>query len=174
MKTQATNILYKGTIKNRTDSKDLLFNPGDLVIVKREIPRLLILLCPCGCGDDLLINLDKRSGPAWRYYLKSGSFSLFPSYWRDTACGSHFIIWKNRIYWCYGRNELDENCTVSEQVENRVLEVLKENEYIHYIEIADQCGLIPWESLQACKQLSKKRLCKAKDDLFNEYFTRLT
>lgn len=174
MKTQIKNIFYKGAIKNRTESKDLLLNPGDFVIVERGVPRLLILRCPCGCGDDLLINLDKRSGPAWRLYSKSKSFSLFPSYWRDTACGSHFIIWENRIYWCYRRNELDESWTVSERIENKVLEVLKENEYIHYIELADDCGLIPWESLQACKQLSKKGLCVANNDQPKEYFKKST
>jgi len=133
MKTQAKHIFYKGTIKNRSDSKDLLFKPGDFVIVEREIPRLFILRCPCGCGDDLLINLDKRSGPAWRLYSKSKKYSLYPSYWRDTACGSHFIIWSSKIYWCYRTNETEENWTVNEIIENRVLELLNQDEFIHYI-----------------------------------------
>ncbi len=174
MPQRVNQIYYKETIENRSNSKDLLFKAGDFVIVKRGIPRLLILRCPCGCGDDLLINLDKRSGKAWRLYSRFESFSLFPSYWRDTACGSHFIIWENRIYWCYRTNELDEGWRVNERIENKVLEVLKENEYRHYIELADECGLIPWECLQACKQLSRKGLCISKNGVSKEQFKKST
>ena len=71
MELRAIKITYKGSVSNRSDSKDLITDPGDMVIVKRGVPRLLILRCPCGCGDDLIINLDKRSGPAWRLYSKS-------------------------------------------------------------------------------------------------------
>jgi len=28
----------------------------------------MVLRRPCGCGDDLLINMGKRAGKAWRYY----------------------------------------------------------------------------------------------------------
>lgn len=172
MPTRVNKISYKGTISNRGDSQELLFNSGDFVIVKRGVPRLLIFRCPCGCGDDLLINLDKRSGPAWRLYSKSKVYSLYPSYWRDTACGSHFIIWNSNIYWCYRYNETQENWAVSKIIENRVLEALDEDEFIHYIDLADNTGLIPWECLQACKQLCEKGLCITNGIKF-EYFKKI-
>jgi len=165
MTARAIKVSFKGTIQSRSESKNLLLNSGDFVTVKRVTLRLLILRCPCGCGDDLLINLDKRSGPAWRLYSKSGLYSLFPSYWRDTQCGSHFIIWNCRIYWCYNRNdEPDEDWRIGERIEQIVLEALKEDDFVHYIDLADELGLIPWESLQACKQLLEKGLCISGED----------
>src|SRR5690242_11685633 len=172
MKTKTDSIYFKGIIHNRSDSNDLLFNPGDLVIVKRGIERLIILRCPCGCGDDLLINLDKRAGKAWRLYSKFKSYTLYPSYWRDNGCHSHFILWDNKIYW-FGRDiESNECIAVSKQIENKILEVLKEDEFTHYLDLADECGLDPWECLQACKQISKKGLCKAKKGKYKEYFKK--
>ena len=170
---RANKIYYKGTIESRTKSRDLLQEPGDFVIVKRGIPRLVILCCPCGCGDDLLINLDKRSGPAWRLYSKNGKYTLFPSYWRDTKCKSHFIIWNNRIYWCYSNYEYDQDWTVGEEVEIIVLEMLKQDEFKSYLEIADESGLLPWETLQACEQLSKRGLCIPKNGRPHEYFKKV-
>ncbi len=160
MKIKATKVSEKGTVWARSAIGNLLQDPGDFVMVKRDVPRLIVLRCPCGCGDDLVINLDRRSGPAWQFYSKSGRNSLYPSYWRDTDCGSHFVIWSNRIYWCYSRSEEEEDLDdVDEEVENEVLKVLKTDEYRHYIDVADECGLIPWESLQACRQLTARKLC---------------
>lgn len=101
MMTKVNRISFKGIIRNRNELENLLVNAGDFVVVKRGRRRLFILRCPCGCGDDLLINLDERSGPAWRLYLRAGNYSLYPSFWRDTKCKSHFIIWNNKIHWCY-------------------------------------------------------------------------
>ena len=169
---KANKIYYKGIAATRSESTGLLEKPGDFALVKRGIPRLLILRCPCGCGDELLINLDKRAGPAWRLYLNMELYSLFPSYWRDTKCGSHFIIWNNKIYWFHKNYRYDEDWNVPQEIENEVLKALKMNEFTHYIEIADECGLIPWECLQACKQLSEKGLCESNDGIRKEYFKK--
>jgi hypothetical protein len=171
---KATKVSNKGNIAARSAANDLLKDPGDFVVVKRDVPRLMVLRCPCGCGDDLIINLDKRSGPAWRFYSKSSRNSLYPSYWRDTDCGSHFVIWNNRIYWCYSRNEEDEDlASVSEEIENEVLSVLKADEYMHYMDIADECGSIPWECLQACRQLMAKGACISASGIIAGKFKKL-
>jgi hypothetical protein len=172
MRSRETKLYYKGTVDKRSDSQELLIKSGDFVIVKREVLRFLVLRCPCGCGDDLLINLDKRSGPAWRLYSKFGSYSLFPSYWRNTECGSHFVIWNNRIYWYSRAEEPDEDWIVDEEIERAVLESLNENVFTHYTEVADACGLIPWESLQACNQLREKGLCELGNGKFKDCFRR--
>lgn len=165
-------ISFKGIIKTRSESKNLLINPGDLAIVERDVPRLIILRCPCGCGDDLIINLDNRIGPAWRLYSKSNSHTLYPSYWRDTACNSHFILWNNKIYW-FGRDEeFSDDLDISTQNEDLILRALKENEFTHYLDLANECRLDPWECLQACKQLSKKGLSKSKKGRYKDYFKK--
>jgi hypothetical protein len=58
-----------------------------------------VLSCPCGCGDEISVNLDPRTGPAWRTYQTARGFTLFPSIWRESGCKSHFIIWEDRILW---------------------------------------------------------------------------
>src|SRR5438309_1731714 len=91
-------LQFRGTVSSRSESSGMLRAPGDAVLVKRGRPRVLLLMCPCGCGEELAILLDDRAGPAWRFYLRGGSITVFPSVWRDTGCESHFILWKDRIY----------------------------------------------------------------------------
>lgn len=164
MPLRAAQILYKGTVSGRSKAYDLLFKAADYVIVERGHPLLIVMRCPCGCGDDLLINLDKRAGPAWRFYQRKSGNSLYPSYWRSSECRSHFIIWNDRIYWCSigdgdEDDEDEEYRSIDDDVEHLVLETLTE-QYVHYIDIADECGLIPWECLQACRQLESRGLCQ--------------
>jgi Family of unknown function (DUF6527) len=131
--------------------------PGDAVLVERGAPRWLLLLCPCGCGAEVPINLDPRVGPAWRFYrdARRGS-SLFPSVWRDTDCGSHFIIWRGRILlFDRGDDELrspedsEELAALMTKVRDRV----PASGIISYVEIADALREVPWDVLTACRQL---------------------
>jgi hypothetical protein len=94
----AKRLSIKGKVVSRADAEKYLKRPGDAVIVDRQGPRWLILLCPCGCGTELPINLDRRAGPAWRIYNspKKG-VSVYPSIWRESDCESHFTIRNNKI-----------------------------------------------------------------------------
>src|SRR5262245_20190289 len=95
-------VSFRGKVEQRDMAARLLQAPGDAVIIERGRPRLLIFRCPCGCGDDLLVNLDRRAGKAWYLYQSRKGLSLYPSYWRDDRCGCHFILWNNQIFWCRG------------------------------------------------------------------------
>src|SRR5437016_13100531 len=122
MGSRVERIMLRGKTETRDSASPLLSKGGDAVIVERGKPRLLVIRCPCGCGDDLLINLDRRAGAAWRYYQNRWGLTLYPSYWRDSACGSHFIVWNNRIYWCYGWESDDSyGWSVSADIEEAVL-----------------------------------------------------
>lgn len=158
MHSRVKTIKFLGKVETRDAASSLLSSAGDAVIVERGKPRLLILRCPCGCGDDLLINLDRRTGAAWYLYRNRKGMTLFPSYWRDDGCGSHFIIWNNRIYWCYGW-ESDESDTwqVSVEIEDKVYAALSDEWFINYEQLAEELDIIPWEVLQACRQLVKQR-----------------
>ncbi len=94
----AKRLSIKANVSSRAGAAGYLKRPGDAVIVERQGPRWLILLCPCGCGAELPLNLDRRAGPAWRLYNspKKG-VSIYPSVWRETDCKSHFIIRRNKI-----------------------------------------------------------------------------
>jgi hypothetical protein len=117
---------------------------------------MLIIRCPCGCGDDLLINLDTRAGPAWRLYKNRRGTTLYPSYWREGGCESHFILWNDHIYWCWGSGDDVDEWTVDPVIEEAVLAELSTHHFTHYYELADSLKLIPWEALQACRQLVGK------------------
>ena len=59
------------------------------------------LLCPCGCGVLIHLNMIPDERPCWRYMQHwNGTVSLSPSVWRTKGCRSHFWIKHGRITWC--------------------------------------------------------------------------
>ena len=59
------------------------------------------LLCPCGCGRVLQMNLLPDERPCWRVMRNmDGTVTLHPSVWRKKDCGSHFWLRNGRIRWC--------------------------------------------------------------------------
>lgn len=58
------------------------------------------MLCPCGCGDVIQLNLLEQVSPHWKARLHpNGSVSLMPSVWRTKGCCSHFWLWDSQIEW---------------------------------------------------------------------------
>jgi hypothetical protein len=150
---RANQIQFTGTFPARDEAAATLIIPGDAALVHRGVPRMLLLKCPCGCGDILVINLDKRAGPAWRLYQRGKSLTLFPSYWRDSKCESHFVLWSNNVYWCDWED--DSLWTSASIIEQRVLRSLPD-QFIHYEALADVLQEIPWDVLLACHSLVRK------------------
>jgi Family of unknown function (DUF6527) len=59
------------------------------------------LLCPCGCGRVLHMNLLSDERPCWELIQhKDGTATLRPSVWRKKGCGAHFWFRLGRIQWC--------------------------------------------------------------------------
>jgi len=150
---RADKIHFAGTFLSRDEAATSLRAPGDTALVHRGVARMLLMNCPCGCGDALVINLDSRAGPAWRLYRRGDKISLFPSYWRDTKCESHFILWRNRIYWCDWDDE--SIWTSPSAIEELVLRELPEH-FINYEALAERLQEDPWDVLQACHVLVRK------------------
>lgn len=171
MKIRVNKIVFKGKVERRDNAGANLVSSGDYVIVERGQARLIVMRCPCGCGDDLLINVDKRVGPAWRFYRNQYGMTLYPSYWRDTACESHFIVWNNNIYWCHGwETEDSDKWSVSSDIEQAVLNNLSKEHFIKYYDLAEKLDLIPWEVLQACRQLASRGLVESgKKERYSEF-----
>ncbi len=151
-------IAINARVYSRANASAYLKQPGDAVIVERNGPRWLILSCPCGCGDELPINLDRRAGPAWRLYESPDGTSVYPSVWRDTDCKSHFIIWRDKILLFEARDEelwTDVAQPSEGQLAVRVLELLSDREQSAE-EISDQIsGSVPWDVLQCCRKLCR-------------------
>lgn len=142
---------------------------GDAALVIRGLPRMLVLRCPCGCGDDLTINLDHRSGRAWKHYIRRGQLTLYPSYWRDTHCECHFILWNNEILWCDWK--YDSYWAGHSDLEERVYAAIS-SEYVSYVNVADELGEIPWEVLKSCNALVRKKRISQHPDRRSGMFRR--
>jgi hypothetical protein len=153
------HLQLRGTVTSRSDTGGMLRVAGDAVLVERGRPRILVIMCPCGCGEELAINLDGQAGPAWRLYRRRGSCTLFPSVWRETGCESHFIVWKDQIY-LFGfsedeahdeRDELSSNgATISREL---VLDALSRKSLESVSAIADRLDALPWDVLVVCRRL---------------------
>jgi hypothetical protein len=152
-------LSLKSVVESRAGVADQLKVPGDAVLIQRGQPRWLFLKCPCGCGDEIPVNLDLRAGKAWRFYrgAKAG-VTLFPSIWRDTGCESHFIIWRDQIL-LFGR--LDDNFSSSpvhpdqRSIARRVLEGWPSQGWASYADVAEGLDEIPWDVLDACRNLAR-------------------
>ncbi|MER8445022.1 DUF6527 family protein [Mesorhizobium sp. M1066] len=149
-------ISLKAEVASRIGAAELLKEPGDAVLVARGRPRWLLLRCPCGCGEEIPLNLDNRAGKAWRLYdAQSEGLTVFPSVWRDTGCKSHFVIWRGHIL-MFGlgrkryspRQELD-----LATLGRRVLSAWPASGFTSYVEVADRLREIPWDVLEACRDL---------------------
>lgn len=84
-------------VSSTSEAPAALSDERTFVIVERGMPRVAMFPCPCGCGDVITLNLDRRVGPAWRLFRHKNEVSLRPSIWREDGCQSHFIVWRNRV-----------------------------------------------------------------------------
>ncbi len=149
-------FIIRARVNSRADASAHLKRPGDAVIVDRQGPRWLVLSCPCGCGAEVPVNLDRRAGPAWRLYESPNGTSIYPSVWRDTDCESHFIIWRDNIFMIrplYGESWIDEVEEGGDDLLRRVLEALSDSDQSAE-EISDQIPQSePWDILRCCRRL---------------------
>lgn len=76
--------------------------PFMLYVVGEELQLwAAAMLCPCGCGDVIAMNLLEQTSPRWSVRIDpGGSVSVIPSVWRSKGCRSHFWLWESRIEWC--------------------------------------------------------------------------
>jgi Family of unknown function (DUF6527) len=59
------------------------------------------MICPCGCGKTLHMNLLPDERPCWQVKQHNdGTATLYPSVWRKKDCGSHFWFRKGQVFWC--------------------------------------------------------------------------
>ena len=158
-------LRIKAVVTSRADIGDLLTAPGDAVLVERGRPRLLVLACPCGCGEIYPVNLDHRAGQAWRLYGDNRrGFSLFPSVWRDTGCESHFIVWRDQIY-VLGPFEDDLEALQTDEASQLLDNVRAKlsRELTSFSAIADAIQAVPWDVLLICRRLVRMGIAEEGD-----------
>lgn len=85
----------------RVDEFPDLLKPSTLYVAGEEHMWAAAMLCPCGCGDVIELNLLEQASPCWSVRQhRDGSVTLMPSVWRRKGCCSHFFVRNSRIYWC--------------------------------------------------------------------------
>lgn len=79
--------------------------PFTLYIVEEDgIEEQAAMVCPCGCGKTLQMNLLTDDRPCWRVTKHAdGTASLYPSVWRQKDCRCHFWFRRGRIEWAIDR-----------------------------------------------------------------------
>lgn len=159
-----SKISLKAEVSSRGGVSDLLKEPGDAVLIQRGVPRWLMLKCPCGCGEEIPVNLDARSGKAWRLYRNKSGLTLFPSVWRDTGCEAHFIIWRDQIVTFGGDQALNNSPTLTfdaSELAKRTIAAWPAGGFTSYVDVADRLGEIPWDVQEACYRLVEMGLLVA-------------
>ncbi|WP_408015468.1 DUF6527 family protein [Ramlibacter monticola] len=133
----------------------MLHRPGDLAIDKRGVDRAIVMKCPDGCGETLTVNLDHRSGKAWRLRRHAAQgLSLYPSIWRHDGCRSHFIIWRNAILWCDGDDEGYPSWSDQSLAAAILRELGESPDRFHEAEeLGERVDASPWEVVWACRRL---------------------
>lgn len=78
-------------------------NVRTLYIVKDEgYLEQAAMICPCGCGNTLHMNLLTDERPCWKLTQhEDGTATLYPSVWRKKDCRSHFWFRRGRVMWCH-------------------------------------------------------------------------
>lgn len=152
---RVSRIRSRGVVTNISAARGLLSQPGDICLVERQSLRAAALKCPCGCGDDLIINLDKRAGPAWHLYQNRYGITIYPSYWRSDGCKSHFIIWNDDVCWCGVGDYFGTSEATLTSLDELVLRSLNSVAEKHYYDISVEAKQNPWDVLDSCRRLAR-------------------
>jgi hypothetical protein len=155
-------IARHGVVERYSEAVANLKAPGDTVVVTRGVPRSVVMQCPDGCGEVVTLNLDRRTGPAWRIFERNSRLTIFPSVWRDSGCRAHFIVWNNEILWC-------DRDDVAAWNDRELLAAVQKalppptHAHRHFEEIATALDSVPWEVLWACRSLERAGVAKSSE-----------
>lgn len=90
----------KFIVENAEDVPASIFDNTIFIIQDGNEPELLAFKCPCGCNENILLNLLKDAKPQWKFKInKKGTIDIKPSIWRKIGCKSHFFIKNGIIEW---------------------------------------------------------------------------
>jgi hypothetical protein len=145
-------------------------SPGDMAVVERGTLRSVVIRCPDGCGENITVNLDSRTGPAWKLYQSKRGRTLFPSVWKDSGCKSHFILWNDLIYWMDPFDSWPEETADALVIENKVLGQLNRELLMSFRDIAETINEIPWSVLASCQRLVSKGLAVRGSGKMRDHF----
>ena len=167
----AERVRWRGTVSRRDEARPLLVQAGDVALIERGCPRSLVIKCPCGCGEELTVNLDRRVGDAWRLYRRPRGLTVYPSVWREGGCSSHFIIWDDRVLMCDSEPAWEGGSDT--ELVARVLHAIPAGDLRSFAQVADSLEEAPWDVLRCCRDLVKQGLAHEGQDRLRGWFQRI-
>jgi len=69
--------------------------PKEGVVYFSRYDKWAILICPCGCGDKLMLSLMEGVKPCWK--VDKESRTITPSIHKIEGCKSHFHITNGKV-----------------------------------------------------------------------------
>ena len=146
----------------RDQAETSLTAPGDASMVVRVRPRSIIMACPDGCGETLVINLDRRADKAWRFDMRGEGLTLFPSVWREGGCESHFIVWRGHILWCDRFEKGNREPIYNPGIEHAVLNAMDDVQPRSALELADAIDELVWDVNRVASRLVGRGLARSR------------
>lgn len=93
---------YKVEIISDNPNPDTLIDNIVYVVGGKKYTKWAYLKCPCGCGDTIMLSLDRRNYPSWSIKQdKFGKATISPSIDKLDGYRSHFFIKKGKLRWVY-------------------------------------------------------------------------
>ena len=84
------------------DQPDVLASGECYVVGEGEHRWFAAFACPCGCGEDVVLNLLPDMRPRWRIEIHDDeTVSIQPSIHRHVGCRSHFFVRRGLLRWCH-------------------------------------------------------------------------
>jgi hypothetical protein len=145
----------------RDQAEAALSAPGDAAMVVRARPRSVIMSCPDGCGETLVINLDSRADKAWRFDMRGEGITLFPSVWREGGCEAHFIVWRGHILWCDRFEKGNREPAYDVGLEAVVLNAMDKVEPRSAVQLADEIDELVWDVNRVAGRLVGRGLARS-------------
>lgn len=161
MTAPARKLHVVGEAEYRDEAEAKLIEPGDAALVVRGRTRSVIIACPDGCGETLVVNVDPRAGKAWRIDTRGEGVTLYPSVWREGGCKSHFIIWRGLLIWCDRFAGGNSEPRYDPSIEGRVLSAMNLTMPLTAEAIADAIDEIVWDVNRAANRLVSRNLARS-------------
>jgi hypothetical protein len=74
------------------------------IVGEKKNPWVIVFKCPCGCNQNIQLNLLKEANPCWSFRVTTKKeINIRPSVWRTTGCKSHFVVRNSKIDWVRDR-----------------------------------------------------------------------
>lgn len=156
----ARRTQFVGDAQYRGDADALLRRPGDYALVQRGLLRSVVMACPDGCGETVVINLDPRAGKAWRLDRRGEGPTLYPSVWKEHGCKAHFVVWRGFIVWCERFEKGNVLPPYDQALEVLVLAALSDNASVTAEEVALRIDELVYDVDRAARTLAHKGLAK--------------